>query len=155
MGDFGVRRRYERTVHADDASEGRERGAFQRSPISLSESLASPCAARVRVLNDGADGLVEFLCEIPRGLQIDDVVVGKLFALKLAGIRHSRSRTVGVHRRFLVRVLAVAEIESLLKRKAQRVGENSSLLQLKISRSADADAFESGSNRGVIGGGPP
>jgi len=41
------------------------------------------------MLDDGADGgiiWIEFLSEIPGGLQVDDVVVGKFLALKLAAL---------------------------------------------------------------------
>ena len=103
------------TIHADHAAEGRDRIAFERAFVGLGQGLAGRGAARVGVLDDGADGLIEFLREIPGGLQIDDVVVGKLLALQLAGVGDAGAGAVGVHCGLLVRVFAVAQVESLVE----------------------------------------
>ena len=80
----------------------------------------------IGVLDDGADGglvRIEFLGEIPGGLQVDDVVVGKFFALKLAGVGHACAGAVGIHGRLLVRVFAVAQVEGFLEGQAQGLRE--------------------------------
>ena len=53
------------------------------------------------MLDDGAKGIVhlgiidsgiiEFLRQVPRGLQVDDVVIRKFFSLKLARIRDTHA----------------------------------------------------------------
>ena len=65
------------------------------------------------------DGLFEFLGEVPRGLQVDDVVVGKFLALELAGVGDAYAGAVGVHGGFLVRIFAVAQVESFVESEAQ------------------------------------
>ena len=76
----------DRAIDADHAAESRDWIAFQGSLVRFGESLAGGSAARVGVFDDGDDGLFELLREIPRGLQVDDVVVGEFLALKLAAI---------------------------------------------------------------------
>ena len=71
------------------------------------------------MLDDGADGFVKFLGEIPCGLQIDDVVVGEFFALELSGVGDADSRAVGIHGGFLVRIFTVAQVESFVEGEAQ------------------------------------
>src|SRR5579871_3632551 len=105
FGGFGV----DGAIHADYSSEGGDRIAFEGTLVGFGERLAGGGAARIRMFDDGADGLVEswfveFLGEIPRGLQVDDVVVRKFFALELAGVGDSDAGAVGVHGGFLVRI---------------------------------------------------
>ena len=76
--------RVDRAIHADHSAKRRHRIAFERLLVSLGERLAGSGSARIGVLDDGADWLVELLRQIPRRLQIDNIVVGKLFALQLA-----------------------------------------------------------------------
>ena len=62
------------------------------------------------MLYDRHAGLAKFGDEIPRGIQIHQIVVGKLFALKLFRARESRCRTPSrnVQRRLLVRIFSIA-----------------------------------------------
>ncbi len=90
------------------------------------------------MLDDGDDRLLEFLRQIPGGLEVDDVVVGEFLALQLAGVGHADAGAVGVHGGFLVRVLSVAEVEGFLERGSQSLRERSGA----GLRSVGADAFQ-------------
>ena len=63
-------------------------------------------------------GVAKFGDEIPRGIQIDQIVVGKLFALKLLCTCQSRRRTPSrdVQRGLLVRIFSVAHRLPALER---------------------------------------
>ena len=115
LGGFGV----DGAIHADHAAEGGDGIAFQSALVGFGESLARGGAAGIGVLDDGADWLRKFLREIPGGLQIDDVVVGKFLALELAGVGDALAGAVGVHGGFLVRVFAVAQVESFVEGEAK------------------------------------
>ena len=68
--------------------------------------------AWVLVLQDDHGGLVELAHERPAGVGVEDVVVGKLLAVELLGVHEAvLALEVGqaVERRFLMRVLAVAQ----------------------------------------------
>ena len=119
FGGFGV----DGTIDADHAAEGRDGIAFEGALVGFGESLPGRGAAGIGVLDDRDDGLVEFLGEIPRGLQVDDVVVGKFLALELVGIGHADAGAVGVHGGFLVRIFAVAQVESFVEGEAQGLRE--------------------------------
>src|SRR5207302_1127879 len=54
-----------RAVHTNYSTEGGYRIAFERLLVGLGESLAGGGAARIGVLNDGTDGLVELLRQVP------------------------------------------------------------------------------------------
>src|SRR5205823_13876947 len=85
------------------------------------QSRAGGGATRVGVLDDSAEGLVhgKFLREVPRSLQVNDVVIGKLFALKLTRIGYSRFRAIAVHGSALMWILAVAQVGDFAECKAQ------------------------------------
>ncbi len=51
----------------------------------------------------------ELLDELPAGVEVDEVVVAELLALKLAGGGDAGRRSVGVERGLLVRIFAIAE----------------------------------------------
>ncbi len=61
----------------------------------------------------------KLLGEVPGGLQVDDVVVGKFLALELAGIGNAFARAVGIHGGLLVRVFAVAQVEGFVERETE------------------------------------
>src|ERR1700722_6153442 len=82
FGGFGV----DGAIYADNAPEGRDWVTFESAFLGFGERFAGRGSAGVGVLDDGDNRLVEFLCEIPGGLQIDNVVIGEFLALKLAGI---------------------------------------------------------------------
>ena len=66
-------------------------------------------AAGVGVLDDDDGRLVEFLRELPAGVEIDEVVEAELLALKLSCAGDAQAGAVGVERGALVGVFAVAE----------------------------------------------
>ena len=72
-------------------------------------------AARIRVLHDDARRSLELAHAFERGIAVRDVVVRKLLALELRRLRHrcADGARIGVERRLLVRVLAVAQIACL------------------------------------------
>jgi hypothetical protein len=122
FGGFAV----DGAVHTDHAAECGNGVAFECALVGFSKSLAGRTARGVGVLDDGADGggiriqaRIEFLRKVPGGLQVDDVVVGKFFALKLAGVCHAQAGAIGIHGGLLVRVFTVAQVESFLERQAE------------------------------------
>ena len=107
------------------------------------------------MFDDGADRsmearLVEFLCEIPGGLQVDDVVVGEFLALQLKGIGNARIRAVRVHRGLLVRIFAVAQVELFVKRQTQGTWKRG-CFRLQLKRVC-GDAIEGRGDCGIVRG---
>src|SRR5437016_8893340 len=76
------------------------------------------------MLDNRADRLIKFLSQIPRCLQVDNVVIGKFFTLPLACIGNTRARSIRIHSSFLVRVLAIAQVHDFVEGKPQRFGES-------------------------------
>ncbi len=122
----------DRAIDADHSAERRHRIALQRPLVSLDQRGRYSCAAGIGVLDDGADNLVELLRQVPRRLQIDDIVVAELFALELLAIRYSLTRAVGIERGLLMRILAVAQIEGFSEAEPQSVGETVSATERKL-----------------------
>ncbi len=77
----------DRPIHADHAAERRHRIAFQRALVGFGQRGCHRGSARIGVLDDGADRLVELLRQVPRRLQIDNVVVAEFLALQLLAVR--------------------------------------------------------------------
>ncbi len=121
-----------RAIHADHAAKGGNRITFERLFVGFCQSGGCRYSARIGVLDDGADRLLEFLCEVPRGLQVHDVVVGKFLALDLAAVRHARAGAIGIHGCFLMGILAVAQVHDLVKRQTQGGGESGGLRNSKF-----------------------
>ncbi len=101
-------------VDADDAAEGRDGVGGEGFLIGLEDGGAGGCAAGVGVLDDGDGGQVgvgglEFLGELPAGVEIDQVVEAQLFALELPGTGDAEAGAIGIEGGALVGVLAVAE----------------------------------------------
>ena len=74
------------------------------------------------MLDDNAAGLVEFADAFDSGIGIGDIVVGKLFTLKLfcSGDAGAFNVSFFIESRFLVRVFTVAQILRLFKGEGQR-----------------------------------
>ena len=85
------------------------------------------------MLDDGAHRLVEFLRQVPCSLQVNDVVVAEFLALQLLAVRNALARAVGVQRRLLMRVLAVAQIEGFVEGESQRFGKAAAAGEIKLS----------------------
>ncbi len=98
-------------------------------------------------------GLVELLRQVPRGLQVDDVVVAEFLALKLLAVGHALARAVAVQRGFLVRVLAVAQIESLVEGEPQRLGKSCARGEVELIAflPGGGDALQRRRNRRIVG----
>jgi len=111
-------------IDADDTSECGDWIALEGLLVSIHQFRGRCRAAWVGVLDDGADGFFVFLRQIPRGLQVNDVVVGKLLALDLTAVGDSCSRAIAVHGSGLVGILSVAQIYRFLERHAQGLGES-------------------------------
>src|SRR5579863_5999570 len=151
FGGIGV----DGAIHADYSAEGGDGITFEGALVGFGESLAGGGAAGVGVLDDGADRLIEFLCEIPGGLQVDDVVVGEFLALELTGVGHAGAGAVGVHGGPLMGVFAVAQVEGFLEGETQSCREHGFFrLQLKgVCGGIYGDALKCGGDRGIVGGG--
>ena len=80
-----------RPVHPDHTAECRNRIALQRLFVSFRQSLAGCGAAGIGMLDNRANRFGEFLREIPGGLNIHNIVVGKFLPLQLASIGHARA----------------------------------------------------------------
>ena len=119
FGGFGV----DHAIHADHSAKRRNRVSLQCLLESLGESSPRRRAARIGVLDDGAHRLLEFLRQLPGGFQVDDVVVRKLLALKLFPTGHAASRAIGVHRSFLVGILAITQVSDFIESQSQGRGK--------------------------------
>ena len=86
------------------------------SPARMRDVMLGRCAGGVRMFNNRADWLVEFLGQVPGGLHVNDIVVRKFLALNLAAVGHTCARAVGVHGGFLVGIFSVAQVHDLLER---------------------------------------
>ncbi len=104
-------------------------------------------AAGVRVLDDDAGRLRELPHALQRGVGVGDVVVRQFLALQLPRRRDARRRRrrVGVERRRLVRVLAVAQVVLLVE--LQRQGRRDR------PRSVPASAAQVAGHHRVVGSG--
>ena len=99
--------------------------AFVRPQVSLFDGGGDGRAAGIRVLHDHAGGRLELAHALERRVGIRDVVVGELLALELPRRRDGcagRER-IGVERRGLVRILAVAQVLELPKARRKRIRE--------------------------------
>ena len=135
FGSSGVHR----TVDSNYAAEGRYGITLERFLVGLNQGTAGRCAAGIGVLDNRADCFGEFLREIPGCLQVNNVVVGKLFALQLTPIRYAGARAIGIHGGFLVRIFSVAQIQILVEREPQRLRE--SLLRVQFETPVRAYLF--------------
>ena len=100
------------------------------------------------MLDNGANRLLEFLRQIPCRLQVHNIVVRKLFPLKLPPIRHSSTGAIGIHCGLLVRVLSITEIGDLIERETQGIGK--SAFRVEFEAPVRADPLQSRGNRGII-----
>ena len=99
-------------VCRNDSTVGTLRIAGKGLVEGSNHACGSGRSARVLVLQDDHGGLVELAHERPAGVGVEDVVVGKLLAVELLGVHEAvLALEVGqaVERRFLMRVLAVAQ----------------------------------------------
>ena len=76
------------------------------------------------MLDDGDGGLLEFLHQRPGGVEIDEIVVGKLLALKLFRAGEARHRLTGrnIERCGLMRIFAVAHRLAAFERNMNAFG---------------------------------
>ena len=98
-----------RAVGGDHAAVRRDRVALVRLAMRLGDVVGDGDPARVRVLDDRDGRLGEVVGAAQGGIRIDVVVVRHLLAAELGRLGDAAARRVGVERRGLVRVLAVAE----------------------------------------------
>ena len=103
------------------------------------------------MLDNRAYGFIEFLGQIPCGLQVHDIVVRKLFALNLCSVRHAAAGAVAVHCSPLVRILAIAQVHDLAEREAQILGE--ARLGMQVETTVGTDTLERGRNCRIVCGG--
>ncbi len=118
------------------------------APVAVPQGLVCLMMAQTGSVNSWA--------KIPCRLQIDDVVVAELLALELAAVGHALAAAVGVERRLLVRVLAIAEIEGLVELEAQRLrkaGAVADLADVEVCGVVHGDLGERVGDGGVVGGG--
>ena len=129
VGELQAERVVDLAVHDDDAPVGRGRVRRKRLVVRLLEGCADRDAARVRVLDDDAGGQRELAHEQPARGQVVQVVERERLAVQLLRTRQQmRPRAaLGVVRGTLVRVLAVREIDDLLERDDEGLGERLSL----------------------------
>ena len=144
FGGFAV----DRAIDPDHAAESRDRITFQSEFEGLCQCPACGRATGIGVLDDGANGFVEFLCKIPGGLQINNVVVGELLALQLAGVGDTRARPIGVHGGLLMGILPVAQVERLLERETQNGRKHAGFRRQLVG--VGVDALQRGGDGGVV-----
>ena len=95
-------------VDADDPAERRNGIGLDRAAQRLRNALPAGDAARIRVLDDRRCRFAEGMRQPDRRVEVQQVVVRKLFSLKLI-----ERFSVGVEGGFLLRILAVAEVLEL------------------------------------------
>ena len=71
----------ERPIKRQHASKRGDWVSFERFTIAFDERILLGASARIGVLDDGRSWLMEFLNQLPGGIEIHQVVVGKLLAL--------------------------------------------------------------------------
>ena len=100
-------RRVERAVHGDDAAEGRLLVRGERLVPRRAQALTLANATGIGVLENGQRGRVagEFLDQVLRRREVENVVVGKFLAVELLEV----FREAPAEHRRLVRVLPVAQ----------------------------------------------
>ena len=89
-----------RTVDANDSPKSRNRIALKRLPVGLDQSRASRRAGGVSVLDNRARRFVELLRQFPSRLQINNIVIRKLFALKLPPIGNASPGAIRIKSSF-------------------------------------------------------
>ncbi len=110
LADLLRQRLVDLAIDADHAAKGGDWIGCQRLLVCLRHGRTDGRAAGVAVLDDGNRRLIKLLHQLPGGIQIDQVVVAKFFALELLGAGHPGARAVSIERRILVRVFSVAKV---------------------------------------------
>ncbi len=95
----------ERPIADDDAAEGRLLVGRESLEPRFAQVGVAPHAARVGVLEDRDGRLGEFLDQVGRGSDVEEVVIGKVLAVQLLEMFLESS----VERGGLVRIFAVAQ----------------------------------------------
>ena len=113
----------EGTIGGDDAPESRDGVAGQGCSESLRQVGVAGHAAGVTVFDDSQSGSGEVARDPPGSVQIQDVVVGKGFALQQVTTQWARSFAQAVESGLLMRILPVAEVGQLGQVEVQRGGE--------------------------------
>src|SRR5262249_22779618 len=127
LGDLARGLLVDLAVDADDAAVGRYGIAFERLAPGFGEGLLFGASARVGVLDDGNGGTGELAGELPRGVEIHQIVVGELLALKLFAAGDARAAT-SVEGGRLVRVFAVAQVHDLRDAQVQLVRQRCAIV---------------------------
>ena len=155
LGDFFGGVAVDFAVDADDAAEGGDGVAGEGLLVGLEDGCAGGRAAGVGVLDDDDGGLVEFLGQLPAGVEIDEVVEAEFLALELGCAGDAEAGAVGVEGGALVGVFAVAQ--RLGEREVDAEGRGKcvsvSALQAAAGRGGFGDLVEGIGDGGVVGGG--
>ncbi len=83
------------TIEGQDATKGGDRIAGKRFQVRVAKSFLFGGAAGVVVLDDDSGGATEFSGETARGFEIDEIIIGKLLALKLSSGGETFRRVAG------------------------------------------------------------
>src|SRR5205814_8843749 len=132
----GARRRLvDDPVDPDDPAVRGNGVPFERAAERLREVHHTRQAAGIAVLDDADRGRLEVRRDLPRRVQVEEVVEGEVFAGDLVGGRdrglaRGRVRVEGAQ---LVRVLAVAQVRSLLDDQGQTAREQGPRLLVEES----------------------
>ena len=144
LGEALCERGRDLSVGSDDATEGRDGVCGEGAVVGLFDRRAAADAAGVGMLDDDDGGFVVLADSLERGVGIEEVVVGELFALHEPGAAEGGCRGGAKEGGGLVRILAVTEGCVLLERDKEPLRDNG------IRRAA---AAEVGGDGGVVGGG--
>ena len=104
------------------------------------------------MLDDHRRGILEFRGEASRRLQVHEIVVGKLLALKLLRGRKSLRRASCGHiqRGGLVRIFAVPQFLLEAQREVQAFGQARLLVKIERTTVIDAQSFHLHGNQAVV-----
>jgi hypothetical protein len=96
------------------------------------------------VLDDGRGRLIEFLNQLPGGVEIYEIVVRKFLALQLLSARDS-AMARGIKRRGLMRILTLAEIECARRANVEKGRQSRFLFRIYPSQArADGPVISGG-----------
>ena len=115
-------------IDADHAAKGGDGIRRQGFLVGLNDRGSDGRAAGIAVLDDRHGGLLKLLDQLPGGVQIDQVVVAKFFALKLLCPGDAGARAVRIERRALVGILSITQVGRLGVGQQQRGREVGCLL---------------------------
>ena len=137
------------SIDGQNPAERADRVRFSGRDERRFQILPESAAARVRVLNDRGGGLLrELLDQLQRAVEVVEVVEADLFTARISANRVADARLGGrratIERRFLVRVLSVAQVLLFLKLQPEGLRQGRVLDKLALEEISDGGVIARG-----------